>query len=155
VERTVRRLLKSGRPGDFAPDRPLQEMGLDSLNLLELTAVLSAELGVSLDATVFFRHPTPRALADHCRTLLGGGSGRRRETDLGHPHGTPCPANEPIAVIGMGCRFPGGADRPEAFWSLLARGIDAVAAAPADRWDVRDAPPACGWGGFLSDVDAF
>ena len=41
---------------------------------------------------------------------------------------------EPIAIIGMGCRFPGGADDPEAFWGLLRDGIDAIMEVPADRW---------------------
>ena len=43
---------------------------------------------------------------------------------------------EPIALIGMGCRFPGGADSPEAFWELLREGRDAVGEVPADRWDI-------------------
>src|SRR5690606_31210116 len=43
--------------------------------------------------------------------------------------------NEPIAVIGMGCRFPGGANNPAAFWKLLRDGVDAVGPIPADRWD--------------------
>ncbi len=74
-------------------------------------------------------------------------------------------AREPIAVIGMGCRFPGGVDSPEAFWELLRSGRDAVGSIPADRWDV-DAyfdpdPESLGTyysdqGGFLSDpVDRF
>ncbi len=71
---------------------------------------------------------------------------------------------EPIAVIGMGCRFPGGADSPEAFWRLLLSGVDTVREAPADRWDntaLYDADPdAAGkvmtrWGAFLDDVDQF
>ncbi|MEK7326261.1 MAG: beta-ketoacyl synthase N-terminal-like domain-containing protein, partial [Chloroflexota bacterium] len=70
---------------------------------------------------------------------------------------------EPIAIVGLGCRFP-GANSPEAFWQLLQNGVDAIAEVPADRWDV-DAlfdpdPTAPGkistrWGGFLKDVDQF
>ncbi|MEO8693820.1 MAG: SDR family NAD(P)-dependent oxidoreductase [Acidimicrobiales bacterium] len=73
-------------------------------------------------------------------------------------------AAEPIAIIGIGCRFPGGADSPAAFWRLLANGIDAVGEVPADRWDA-DAlydpdPYAPGttnsrWGGFLEGIDQF
>src|SRR5438045_3687984 len=70
--------------------------------------------------------------------------------------------NAPIAVVGLGCRFPGDADTPEAFWKLLVAGRDAIRETPRERWDV-DAlfdpdPDAPGkmytrWGGFLSRVD--
>ncbi|HJR00339.1 MAG TPA: type I polyketide synthase [Methylomirabilota bacterium] len=73
-------------------------------------------------------------------------------------------APEPLAVVGLGCRFPGGADSPAAFWELLRRGADAITEVPRDRWDV-DAyydpdPDASGkmatrFGGFLRDVDRF
>ena len=71
---------------------------------------------------------------------------------------------EPIAVVGMGCRFPGEADGPEAFWRLLSQGVDAVGEVPADRWNIDDYydpdPTAPGkmntrWGGFLKRVDEF
>jgi acyl transferase domain-containing protein/acyl carrier protein len=71
---------------------------------------------------------------------------------------------DPIAIIGMGCRFPGGVDSPEAFWQLLADGVDAVRPVPADRWDadaLYDADPsapgkaATKWGGFLDQIDGF
>src|SRR5688572_27197850 len=67
-------------------------------------------------------------------------------------------ASEPIAIIGMGCRFPGGADDPERYWDLLAAGVDAVGKVPPDRWplDVLPSPhPATRWGGFLRDVSGF
>lgn len=71
---------------------------------------------------------------------------------------------EPLAVVGLGCRFPGGANSPEAFWRLLAEGRDAIREVPPDRWDVDayydpdpDAPGkmATRWGGFLDEVDTF
>jgi acyl transferase domain-containing protein len=71
---------------------------------------------------------------------------------------------EPIAIVGMGCRFPGGADTPARFWELLLSGRDAVTEVPADRWDIDafydpdpDAPGkmATRWGGFLDRVDGF
>lgn len=72
--------------------------------------------------------------------------------------------SEPIAVIGMGCRFPGGADDPESFWTLLRDGTDAIREVPVDRWPIDDYldtnPDTPGtmstrWGGFLDEVDRF
>src|SRR5690606_39106964 len=71
-------------------------------------------------------------------------------------------ASEPIAIIGMGCRLPGGANDPESFWQLLRNGVDAVTEAPPDRWtrddwenlpQGQDPPPYRG--GFIDDVDKF
>jgi acyl transferase domain-containing protein len=44
---------------------------------------------------------------------------------------------EPIAIVGIGCRLPGGADNPDAFWKLLREGVDAISEAPSDRWSPR------------------
>ncbi|HEX2910960.1 MAG TPA: polyketide synthase, partial [Chloroflexia bacterium] len=71
---------------------------------------------------------------------------------------------EPIAVIGLGCRFPGGANSPEAYWQMLLDEVDAIREVPADRWDVEayfdPDPSAPGkmytrYGGFLDQVDQF
>ena len=71
---------------------------------------------------------------------------------------------EPIAIIGIGCRFPGGANDPESFWQLLRDGKDAITTVPSDRWDIEayyapdpDTPARMStrWGGFLSGVDQF
>src|SRR5450432_3481561 len=72
--------------------------------------------------------------------------------------------SEPLAIIGMACRFPGGATSPAAYWQMLRNGTDAITEVPADRWDI-DAlydvnPEAPGkmmtrWGGFLQQVDQF
>jgi len=69
-----------------------------------------------------------------------------------------------IAIVGIGCRFPGGSDSPEKYWENLCRGIDAVSEVPTERWDAEryfDADPEAPgktvsrWGGFLSDVGEF
>src|SRR6202012_4192545 len=44
-------------------------------------------------------------------------------------------AAEPIAVLGLGCRMPGGVETPEAFWELMANGVDAIEEIPSSRWD--------------------
>ena len=71
---------------------------------------------------------------------------------------------EPIAIVGIGCRFPGQADSPDAFWQLLAHGVNAVTRIPAARWDVDafydpnpDAPGKAytQYGAFLDDIDRF
>ena len=73
-------------------------------------------------------------------------------------------AREPIAIVGIGCRFPGGADDPQAFWALLHEGRDAIREVPAERWDIDacfdpdpDAPARMSVrsGGFLERVDGF
>src|SRR5262249_9046779 len=87
-----------------------------------------------------------------------------------HRHGTSqdLPANdlvrEPLAIIGIGCRFPGGANSPQAFWELLCAGVDATREVPIDRWDARkfyDPDPqksgkmhTCR-GGYLERIDQF
>jgi acyl transferase domain-containing protein/acyl carrier protein len=72
--------------------------------------------------------------------------------------------SEPVAIIGMSCRFPGGANTPEAFWDLLQNGVDAISEIPPERWKIDDYydpdPDKPGkistrWGGFIKDVDLF
>ena len=74
------------------------------------------------------------------------------------------PKKEAIAIIGMSCRFPGGANSPEAFWEILNQGIDAISEVPQNRWNIDEYydpnPDTPGkiisrYGGFLSQVDSF
>ncbi|WP_396229879.1 type I polyketide synthase, partial [Frankia sp. CpI1-P] len=91
------------------------------------------------------------------------------ETDPADPAGETDPADdagdararwgvsrEPIAIVGIGCRFPGGADGPESFWRLLREGRDAVTEVPADRWDATAFEKiTTRWGGFVDGIDRF
>src|SRR5689334_21507840 len=68
---------------------------------------------------------------------------------------------EPIAIVGMGCRFPGGIKTPDDYWELLEAGIDAITEVPKNRWDINDyvgpdsTIPKTLYGGFLDNVDLF
>ncbi|MFI1973512.1 type I polyketide synthase, partial [Streptomyces cinnamoneus] len=142
-------------------DQTFRDLGFDSLTAVELRTVLERATELRLPASLVFDHPTPAALAAHLRTQLLGQTGTARPAG----EGTPASADEPIAIVGMSCRFPGGVASPEELWQLVADGTDAVSGFPTDRgWDL-DAlfdsdPDAPGRtyvreGGFLHDPAGF
>ncbi|NJO07564.1 MAG: type I polyketide synthase, partial [Chloroflexaceae bacterium] len=108
--------------------------------------------------TMLYDYPTIDLLAEH---LVPQHEARSQLSPSLLP---PTEPGEPIAIVGIGCRFPGGANSPTAFWQLLQDGVDAITEVPADRWDVqerfntdRSVPGAVvtRWGGFLDDIDQF
>ncbi|MGI8312488.1 SDR family NAD(P)-dependent oxidoreductase [Saccharopolyspora hattusasensis] len=138
----------------LASDRPFTELGVTSLLAVELCARLSGHAGRKLPATLLFEFPTPGQLAQHLRQA---GPAQRPPV--------PTTAAEPIAIIGMACRYPGGVHSPADLWQLLVDEVDATSEFPADRgWDLAglfdDDPDRAGHtylrrGGFLHDAAEF
>ncbi|GAA0988664.1 hypothetical protein GCM10009555_070850 [Acrocarpospora macrocephala] len=130
---------------------PFKELGFDSAMLVELTTRLSSAAGLPLTANTLFDHPTPARLAAFLGSTAATGSGFPPPPEPVASTRTALAADEPIAIIGMACRYPGGIDSPESLWRLVDAGADAVSAMPADRgWRLGAVP-----GGFLYDAGEF
>jgi acyl transferase domain-containing protein/acyl-CoA synthetase (AMP-forming)/AMP-acid ligase II/acyl carrier protein len=129
------------------PELGFAQLGLDSQGAVELTASLSALLGREVPPTAVYDYPTPVALV---RALTEGPAMAVAPS--------PPPAHEPLAVVGMACRFPGAADLA-GFWRLLTEGREAIGQAPPERWspspEQLEAFPALGRGGFLEGLELF
>ncbi len=146
-------------PSEVDVAEPFASYGLASREVVEISGDLEEWLGVRLPPTLLYDHPSIDALSGH---LADERSEPEAQTGFGSRTDPPDRA-EPIAVVGLGCRFPGAAS-PEAFWRLLADGTDAIRQVPADRWDTKDffdaKATAAGkmnsrHGGFLDRVDRF
>jgi acyl transferase domain-containing protein/acyl carrier protein len=162
------RVLGLGKTKAVDPRRPLKELGLDSLMAVELSRALSPFFGAGATPppTLLFDFPTLDALADHLLSRLDLDRVRSIEAPRATRPKQRAEGDGPegIAVVGMSCRFPGGADDPSRFWALLEEGREGIGEIPSDRWDV-DAlfdpnPDVPGkmytrYGGFLSDVRGF
>ena len=138
VQELSRRLKISS--SDIGIREPFARFGLDSIGAVGLSGELETWLGRRLEPTLAYDYPSVAALAAHLAGADNAG-GPRSENRI---------QTNAIAIIGLGCRFP-GAENPAAFWSLLHNGIDAISEKPRNRWN-SDEP--C-WGGYLDQIDGF
>ncbi|UXY30540.1 SDR family NAD(P)-dependent oxidoreductase [Streptomyces sp. HUAS TT20] len=135
VEQAGAALRKAGRDtgGALDPSLPFLRLGLDSLAIVDLQRRLSAATGVELPVSIAFDHPTPRALAGRLVRELLGESADGTEV----PDAEGLDPAEPVAIVGMACRYPGGIASSGQLWDLVAAGGDAIGPLPEDRgWDV-------------------
>ncbi|WP_159037094.1 type I polyketide synthase, partial [Streptomyces specialis] len=116
--------------------RQFTDLGFDSLTAVELRNLLNSETDLRLPATLVFDHPTPTALADHLTGALGGTAPNAGDK-AAVLKSAQLSADEPIAIVGMGCRYPGDVWSPEDLWRLVADSRDALSGFPTDRgWNV-------------------
>ena len=139
--------------------QPLANYGMNSLSAARISGELQEWLKREVPPTVFYDYPTIESLA---RYLVEQSQPSSPDLSIAINESNPM-TREPIAIVGIGCRFPSAKD-PEAFWNLLQHGIDAITEVPTSRWNLEDFynpnPATPGkmnsrWGGFLERVDEF
>ncbi|MFE6823550.1 beta-ketoacyl synthase N-terminal-like domain-containing protein [Streptomyces sp. NPDC057690] len=157
-EGALRRLIAervaalTGTGDDVPMDLPLADLGMSSRDAVGLAGELSRLTGRELPATLLWSAPTLEALVAQLRGPA------ERHLPATHPAPPPAALDEPVAVIGVGCRLPGGVRGPADYWRLLGDESDAIGPVPADRWrDFTAFPPADApaSGGYLDDIAGF
>nr|QOU09222.1 type I PKS [Streptomyces sp.] len=132
-------VLGHGGAEAVGADRAFKDVGFDSLTAVELRNRLGAATGLRLPVTAVFDHPTPVALAAELAVRLGADGEGVSVPAVPVAAAVAVVADEPIAIVGMSCRFPGGVGSPEDLWQLLIDERDATGAYPTDRgWQVDD-----------------
>jgi 4-hydroxyphenylalkanoate synthase len=158
VSAEAAKILGQPGPQSVNPDLTFAELGFDSQMTVELRNRLAAGTGLRLPDTLGWDYGSVTGLAQYLEAELSG-SARR----VALP--SPANADEPVVVVGMGCRFPGGVNSPRGLWEVVAAGRDVVSEFPTDRgWDIEglfDADPDtmgttyARRGGFVADVAGF
>nr|ACO94499.1 polyketide synthase type I [Streptomyces sp. MP39-85] len=147
-------------PHAVDPERAFRDLGVDSLAAMELRNGLGQSTGLRLPVTLVFDYPNPTVLARHLLDEVSGTVHETRVTSVATPVG-----DDPIAIVAMACRYPGGVTSPEDLWHLVDSGTDAISDFPTDRgwnleriYDPTGTRPRTSYvdkGGFLYDAAEF
>ncbi|WP_157878013.1 type I polyketide synthase, partial [Streptomyces torulosus] len=132
--------------------RPFKELGFDSLTAVDFRNRLATATGLRLPVSVVFDHPSPRLMVRALYAELFDDAENTPATTRTVPARRAAADGEPLAIVGMACRFPGGVTSPDDLWQLLAEGRDGITGFPRNRgWRAQDTAR----GGFLDDVAGF
>lgn len=153
----ISRLLEIER-GMVKADASFANLGMSSIQGIQLSESLSRHLGMRVEPTDLYNYSTIERLVNQ---LFGSGSEKSEEPKL-KVNQTSDRVDEPVAIVGMSCRFP-GAENVDAFWHLLVNGKDGITEVPDDRWNLKEyysetqtpGKMVTKWGGFIDDVDRF
>ena len=165
VAEHVAPVLGHTTPDTITPHRPFTDLGFDSLTGVELRNRLNAATGLRLPATLVFDYPSPSALAGFLLGELSDADPTATGAITATAPAAPVIDNEPLAIVGMACRYPGGVRSPEDLWRLVSDGRDGITGFPTNRgWDLdglyhpdpaRSGKSYVRDGGFLHEADEF
>ncbi|MCV7425502.1 type I polyketide synthase [Mycobacterium montefiorense] len=160
VRSHIATVLGSSTAEAIDPDKAFQDLGFDSLTAVEMRNRLKTATGLALSPTLIFDYPTPSGLASYiCNELAGV------PQDIAHTAVVSVTGDDPIVIVGMSCRYPGGVTSPDDLWEMLTEGRDVLTEFPSNRgWDLSgvynpdpDVPGTCytRTGGFVDGVADF
>ena len=160
VRSHIATVLGNTTPEAIDPDKAFQDLGFDSLTAVEMRNRLKTATGLALSPTLIFDYPTPNGLAGYIRSELAGVPQEITPATVVRALG-----DDPIVIVGMSCRYPGGVNSPDDLWRMLVERRDVLSDFPTDRgWDLAgiynpdpDVPGACytRTGGFVDGVADF
>ena len=126
----VAQVLDIQDPIQIKDDVGFFEMGMDSLMSVDLRNRIQKQMGINFGSTFAFDNPTIERMADKILSMIAF-----EAIPIANPETSSHALDTPIAIIGMSCRFPGGANNTESFWDLLIEGRDGITPIPKDRWN--------------------